>query len=153
MNIPNNYNDILKLFDNTLIVNNGKPVNPYYVASGAPNYIPVKNEADFTYDIYAYYNQYYASPYVTQKRRLLRNYFSNNQTIKESNKNPFLNNQGKKFNFLYTYDQSYMIVQTNTTTDLYILINKNWCKMKTFNNSTECDYFTNFIKKNALKTY
>ncbi len=110
-----------------------------------PNYIPVKNMADFNYDVIAFYNQYYASPKTTQRRRLLRNYISNNQVIKQYNQNPFINNKGKTFNFLYTYDQNYMIVQTKETTTLYIYINKCWCKMGIFDNKTECYKFITLI--------
>ena len=80
--------------------NNIKLVN-----SIPPNsvYIPVNNMQDFNFDVYSYYNQYYASPYVTQQRRILRNYLNNQQSIKEANQNPFLNNNGKKFNLLCKY--------------------------------------------------
>jgi hypothetical protein len=119
--------------------------------STLPNYIPVKNEQDFNYDVIAYYNQYYASPYVTQQRRILRNYLSNQQTIKEFNRNPFINNKNKKYYFLYTYAQNYMIVENPNSKDLYILINKNWCKMRTFKNDINCNELVNFIKNNSLK--
>jgi len=105
-----------------------------------PNYIPVKNMKDFNYDVISYYNQYYASPYVTQQRRILRNYINNNQTIKQSNKNPFINNGDKKFYFLYTYAQNYMIIENQKlgTTDMYIYINKNWCHFKHLVNKQAC---------------
>ena len=78
------YNNILNMINN-------KP---------APNYIPVKNMQDFNYDVVSYYNQYYASAKTTQNRRIMRNYLNNQQSIKEFNKNPFINNSsGKKFNF------------------------------------------------------
>ena len=48
----------------------------FIIKYNAPNYIPVKNRYDFEYDIYAYYNQYYATPYETQQRRIMRNYLS-----------------------------------------------------------------------------
>lgn len=110
-----------------------------------PNYIPVHNMADFNYDVVSFYNQYYAPAHTTQRRRVLRNYINNNESIKKFNKNPFMNNNGKTFNFLYTYDQNYMIEQTKETTKLYININKCWCKMGIFNNKTDCYKFIYFI--------
>jgi hypothetical protein len=116
-----------------------------------PVYIPVTNMQTFNYDVYSYYNEYYASPAVTEKRRSMRNYQSNNETIKKSNANPFLNNKGKKFNFLYTYAQNYMIVQDSNSTDVYILINKSWCKLKHFSNYMDCDQVKEFIKSIAVR--
>ena len=116
-----------------------------------PVYIPVNSMQAFNYDVYSYYNEYYASPAVTEKRRLMRNYQSNNETIKKSNANPFLNNKGKKFNFLYTYAQNYMIVQDSNSTDVYILINKSWCKLKHFSNYIDCDQVKEFIKSIAVR--
>ena len=55
-----------------------------------PVYIPVTSMQAFNYDGYSYYNEYYASPATTQNRRILRNYESNNQTLKKSNANPFV---------------------------------------------------------------
>jgi hypothetical protein len=123
--------------------------------SGLPNYIPVKNRYDFEYDIYAYYNQYYATAAETQQRRIMRNYLSNQQTIKQYNKNPFINNKSKKFNFLYTYGQTYMIVEDKLKENIvmYILINNNWCPFKKFSTKTECTQFIDFIKSRALKSY
>jgi hypothetical protein len=93
-----------------------------------PNYIPVKNIQDFNYDVYSYYNQYCASPRVTQNRRVMRNYLSNQNEVKKFNQNPFLNNKNKTFNFLYTNEQTYMFVKENNILSTYILINNNnWC--------------------------
>ena len=119
--------------------------------SSRPVYIPVNSMQAFNYDVYSYYNEYYAPASVTQKRRVLRNYESNNQTIKKSNENPFINNKGKKFNFLYTYAQNYMIVQDSNSTDVYILINKSWCKLKHFSNYMDCDQIKEFIKSIAVR--
>jgi len=120
-----------------------------------PNYIPVKNRYDFEYDIYAYYNQYYASAAVTQQRRVMRNYLSNEQFTKKSNRNPFINNKTKTFNFLYTYEQTYMIVEDRLKKSIimYILIKNNWCPFKKFSTTTECKQFIDFIKSRALKSY
>ena len=120
-----------------------------------PNYIPVKNMQDFNYDVYAYYNQYYAPAAVTQQRRILRNYHSNNQTIRQFNRNPFINNQGKIYNFLYTYSQNYMFVQDNrnNVTDMYIYINSGWCMMKRFKSKIDCKEFENIVKEYGLKKY
>ena len=52
-----------------------------------PNYIPVVNKQTWEYDIYAYYNQYYATEYETQQRRNYRNYINSQNDIKKSNKN------------------------------------------------------------------
>lgn len=94
--------------------------------TGLPNYIPVKNMKDFNYDVYSYYNQYYASPYVTQQRRILRNYYNNNQSIKESNKNVFMNNSSQKINFLYTLCENYMIIEKNNKLYIYLWVNNIW---------------------------
>jgi hypothetical protein len=115
-----------------------------------PNYIPVNNMQTFNYDVYSYYNQYCASPAVTQQRRIMRNYENNNKTIMESNNNPFINSKGKKFNFLYTYSQNYMIVQSHNSIDVYIQINKSWCKLKHYNN-LNCNELKEFIKSIALR--
>ena len=125
-------------------------LNKYIKKSTIPNYIPVKNMQDFNYDVIAYYNEYYASPAETQRRRILRNYYSNQQTIKQFNKNPFINNKNKKFNFLYTYEQNYMIVENENSIDLYILINKNWCRMAHFKNKISCSDLIRFIKEKTL---
>ena len=49
MSIPNNYNAILKVFNNV----------------GPSKITPVTNMAEFNYNVYAYYNQYCASAKVT----------------------------------------------------------------------------------------
>ena len=116
-----------------------------------PNYIPVNNMQEFDYDVCAYYNQYYASPKVTQQRRIMRNYLNNQQTIKQFNQNPFLNNKSKKFNFLYTYAQNYMIIENeNNSLDVFIKINSNWCHMKHINDKNNCKELDSIIssKKN-----
>lgn len=105
------YNQILNK------MNNIKPSNT--------NYIPVKNMADFNYDVYSYYNQYTASPYVTQQRRILRNYYNNNLSVKKFNKNPFLNSNNK-INFLYTFAENYMIIEKNNKLYIYLWINNVW---------------------------
>ena len=50
------------------------------------NDIRYNNIIKFNYYIYSYYNQYYESPAITQKRRLLRNY-NNNKAIKRNIRN------------------------------------------------------------------
>ena len=99
-----------------------------------PNYIPVANEATWNYDVLSYYNQYYASPYETQQRRIMRNYINNQNTIRESNKNNYINNQGKKFSFFYTLTQSYMLIQYTLPgqdyADLFTVVNGVWQHVK-----------------------
>jgi len=95
-----------------------------------PNYIPVKNYSDFEYNVYFYYNQYFASPKTTQDRRIMRNYLNNLESIKKSNQNPFMNNKGKKFYFYYVNNQTYMIIQEESNVRTFININKNWCQVK-----------------------
>jgi hypothetical protein len=123
-----------------------------------PNYIPVKNYADFTIDVYTYYNEYCASPKVTQNRRILRNYLNNNQTIKESNKNPFINNKGKQFYFFNSEVQSYMAIEYTTnlipnkpqnSIDIFIRINSHWCLVHHVPNKNACLQFQEFLKRNA----
>lgn len=113
-----------------------------------PTYIPVKTMADFNYDVLSYYNEYYATEYETQQRRILRNYYNNNQSIKQANKNPFINNQGKKFNFFYSYAQNYMFVEDTKTNiiDIYILINKSWCKIKSLPRNIACNHIQNIVQ-------
>lgn len=112
-----------------------------------PTYIPVKTMADFNYDVISYYNEYYATEYETQQRRILRNYYNNNQSIKESNRNPFINNKDKKFNFFYSYAQNYMFVEDNKTKiiDIYILINKSWCKIKSLSKNIACEQIKEIV--------
>ena len=61
--------------------------------SGPPSNQP------FSEQIYTYYNQYCASPAITQQRRIMRNYLSNNQVIKQYNQNPFLANPNRQYYF------------------------------------------------------
>ena len=92
-----------------------------------PTYIPVTSKATFDYDVVSYYNEYYASPYITQYRRILRNYINNVNATKEFNQNPFIN-KNKKYNFLYTNGQTYMFIENNNSNIInkYILINNCW---------------------------
>jgi len=113
----------------------------------AKNYIPVKNYRDFEIDVDIYYNQYYASPYVTQQRRIMRNYRNNNNTIKQSNKNPFLNNKGLKFNFAYGQAETYMLIQyPNKSIDVYIRIGEGWCLQRHLNNPN-CKELLDLLQK------
>jgi hypothetical protein len=122
-----------------------------FVKTSPQNYIPVRNYADFTADVYLYYNQYYAPAKVTQQRRILRNYINNQNTIKNSNINPFINNKNKKFNFLYTNELTYMLIQNaNNSVDTFILINNMWCPFRRFN-GTNCKQLEIFLRQHALK--
>ena len=138
MSLQNNYKDILNAFNN----------NPL------PNRIPVSNYLEFDYNVYHYYNQYCASPRTTQNRRIMRNYQNNLLSIKEYNRNPFINNQGKKFNFLYTNQQNYRLIQNkDKSIVMYILINNCWCPMKHFSGENDCKQFIKLMKNYALKNY
>ena len=138
MALPNNYRDIKNAFANKTL----------------PNRIPVKNYYDFEYNVIHYYNEYCASAKITQDRRIQRNYQNNLLSIREYNRNPFFNNQGKKFNFLYTNQQNYRLIQNkDKSIDMYIFINKCWCHMKHFSGENECKQFIQLIKKYALKNY
>lgn len=99
-----------------------------------PNYIPVTNKATWDYDVLSYYNQYYATPYETQQRRIMRNYINNQNTIRESNKNNYINNQGKKFSFYYAQTQNYMLIQYTLPgqnyADLFTVVNGVWNRVK-----------------------
>lgn len=124
-----------------------------FVKPSRQNYIPVRNYADFTADVYLYYNQYYASAKVTQERRILRNYINNQNSIKKSNINPFFNNQNKKFNFLYTNELTYMLIQyANKSIDTFILIDKLWCPFKRFN-GINCNELKKFLIQHSSKYY
>ena len=118
-----------------------------------PNYIPVKNYRDFTIDVYSYYNQYYASPKETQNRRILRNYINNNNSIKKSNINPFINNKNIKFNFVYGEAETYMVVQNNNKSiDIYIKIGEQWCLQRHFN-KINCKELANVLQQYVNKNY
>ena len=112
-----------------------------------PNYIPVVNKQTWEYDIYAYYNQYYATEYETQQRRNYRNYINSQNDIKKSNKNLYTNNGGKKFYFFYSLLQSYMIIDNTSKKNLsvYKLINNCWCGMKYYPNKSGCVDVQNII--------
>jgi hypothetical protein len=127
-----------------------------FVKPSRTNYIPVKNYRDFTRNVYTYYNQYCAPPKITQERRILRNYINNQNSIKKSNINPFFNNKNKIFNFLYTEELTYMLIQnSNKSVDTYILINNQWCPFRRFNgiNCKELENFLKRYKKNDLFNY
>jgi hypothetical protein len=125
-----------------------KRANPNYMQSQAyaqalcqfnkPNYIPVTNKATWDYDVLAYYNQYYATPYETQQRRIMRNYINNQNTIKTANQNNYTNNQGKKFAFFYGLTQSYMLIQytdpSKKYADLFTVVNGIWQHVKRIQN-------------------
>jgi len=124
-----------------------------FVKPSRQNYIPVHNYADFTADVYLYYNQYYAPAKVTQERRILRNYINNQISIKKSNINPFFNNKNKKFNFLYTNNLTYMLIQyTNKSIDTYILVVNMWCPFKRFN-GINCNELKKFLIQHSAKYY
>jgi hypothetical protein len=120
--------------------------------SSRPIYIPVVNKQTFDYDVISYYNQYYASAYVTQYRRIMRNYINNLNTTIKYNKNPFINkNSNKKYNFLYTYSQTYMTVEDNNKIDIYILINNCWRHQNCITDKNNCEILNNIIKNNIVK--
>jgi hypothetical protein len=115
-----------------------------------PTYIPVTNKQTFDYDVISYYNEYYASPYVTQNRRIMRNYLANVNTTKQYNRNPFIN-KNKKYNFLYTYSQTYMIVEDSNKIDIFILINNCWKHQNCITNKNNCEILKNIIKNNIIR--
>jgi hypothetical protein len=101
---------------------------------------------NFNKEVITYYNQYCASPKITQDRRIKRNYINNLASIKEFNKNPFINNNGKKINFFNAETQSYMIVENkNKSIDIYISINGFWCHQKHLLNKNNCKSFEKII--------
>ena len=114
-----------------------------------PTYIPVTNKQTFDYDVISYYNEYYAPAHVTQNRRIMRNYINNVNSIKEFNKNPFIN-KNKKYNFLYTYSQTYMIVEEHNKINIYILINNCWKLQNCITNKKNCEILNNIIKNNIV---
>jgi len=115
-----------------------------------PNYIPVKNMADFNYDVIAYYNQYYASPYVTQQRRNYRNYLMTQNDIKVANQNNYVNNADKKFYFFYTLTNNYMLIvyQNKGYADLFMVVNKTWNHVKRINNCNVTTIINNIKQEN-----
>jgi hypothetical protein len=126
---------------------------PNIASYNSPNYIPVKNYQDFEADVLLYYNQYYASAKVTQDRRIMRNYINNQNSIKQSNKNPFFNNKNTKFNFIYGYGQTYMVVQyANKSVAIYIKIDTHWC-LQRYLPKVDCKELANILKEYAVKNY
>ena len=141
MSLPNNYNVIVKRLG-------GNPTN----------YIPVQNYRDFEVDVNSYYNQYYSTEQLNQQRRLYRNLWNNQQSINKFNKNPFINNNGIRYNFIYTYEQNYMVVENSkkNTTTLYIYMKEKngWCTLGCFqNNKINCKEIERLIKNWAIKNY
>jgi len=117
-----------------------------------PTYIPVVNKQTFDYDVISYYNEYCASPRVTQNRRIMRNYINNVNATKKYNKNPFIGPfVNKKYNFLYTYGQTYMIVENSNKIDIYILINSCWKHQNCITDKNNCEILNNIIKNNIIK--
>lgn len=114
------------------------------------NYIPVKNMADFNYDVIAYYNQYYASPYVTQQRRNIRNYLMTQNDIKVANKNNFINNADKKFYFFYTLTNNFMLIvyENKGYADLFMVVNKTWNFVRRINNCSVSSIINNIKEEN-----
>jgi hypothetical protein len=112
-----------------------------------PNYIPVINKQTFNYNVKSYYNEYFASPSITQNRRIMRNYINYVNATKKFNKNSFIGQSiNKKYNFLYTYGQTYMIVESNNKIDIYILINNCWKRQNCITNKNNCEVLNNIIK-------
>lgn len=96
-----------------------------------------------------YYNQYHATEAETLQRRIHRNYINNNISIKQNNKNYFINNNSnKKYYFYNPPGYSYAFIEYSPINnkkkiEKYILINNCWCKQTCF-----------FIPKNTnLQTY
>ena len=81
---------------------------------------------DFEKLIYTYYNQYCASPAVTEKRRIMRNYLSNNQSIQQNNVNPFLQNPNKR----YYFQDNKMYINEGNILYKYIRTGSVWCFSK-----------------------
>jgi hypothetical protein len=77
----------------------------------------------FSEQIYTYYNQYCASPAVTQQRRIMRNYLSNNQVIKQYNQNPFLANPNRQ----YYFQGNKMFIKIRNDVIKFIKTGSVWC--------------------------
>jgi hypothetical protein len=118
----------------------------------SPNYIPVKTKADFDIDVITYYNQYYATEYETQQRRILRNYYSNLEVTNNWNKNPFIANPNIKYNFIYANNQSWLIATNlkQKISTIYMKINNCWQFCRCFKNSPEnCAIIQNLASKST----
>lgn len=94
-------------------------------------------QAEFEKQIYTYYNQYCASPKTTQDRRIMRNYLSNQQSIKQWNRNPFTQNKNKKYYFQYEQGGTYMYIEFlpvyNTKKVMkYTFTGNCWCHQNTY---------------------
>ena len=98
----------------------------------------------FNYLVDNYYNQYYATEAITQRRRQMRNLMNNNQTISQANQNPFLaqnrlTNTTTFFYYFNTYTYKYMVnnnLNPNGTRKVhaFVLIASTgcWCDMGCF---------------------
>jgi hypothetical protein len=83
---------------------------------------PPSNQS-FEEQIYTYYNQYCASPALTQQRRIMRNYLSNNQVIKQYNQNPFMANPNRQ----YYFQGNKMFIKIGNTVTRFIKTGSVWC--------------------------
>jgi len=77
----------------------------------------------FEEQIYTYYNEYYAPAAVTQQRRIMRNYLSNNEVIKQYNKNPFLANPNRQ----YYFQGNKMFIKIGNIVYRFIKTGSVWC--------------------------
>ncbi len=101
------------------------------------------NPVHFNYLVDNYYNQYYATEAVTQRRRQMRNLINNNKTIQQANQNPFVKQYQKTggityFFYMNTYNYRYIVYPPNAQgirkVDSSVLINSTgvWCPMGCF---------------------
>jgi len=108
---------------------------------------PPSNQT-FQQQIYTYYNQYCASPALTQRRRIMRNYLSNNEVIKQYNTNPYTANPNVKYYFL----DGKMYIQKGNILSRYIRTGSVWCYNKEIilsDGETATDYFCRILKNGS----
>ncbi len=97
-------------------------------------------KGEFEYLVNNYYNEYYATEAITQRRRQLRNLKNNNQSIRKANYNPFVYEKNFQTYFYYmnTYTYKYLVYPLlpdgRRKVHSYVLINSagNFCDMGCF---------------------
>ncbi len=101
------------------------------------------NKAEWNYLVNNYYNEYFATEAITQRRRQERNLRNNNLSIQQSNKNGLIKMHQKTgittfFYYFNTYSYKYDVYlpkeDGSRKVEAYVLINSTgcWCFMGCF---------------------
>ncbi len=95
-------------------------------------------QGEFNFLVDNYYNQYYATEALTQRRRQIRNLINNNRSIQQANKNPFIKFDKKThtqtfFFYMNTYNYKYIVYKPEldgrrrVQSFVYINTQNVWC--------------------------